>query len=71
MSECDQRCPVCGRRLTVYCTRHVGSSVIRYIGCRKRRGSGCGWRPENTKVVVRTANDISSSLDNIPICTRH
>lgn len=51
MSSGD-RCPVCGRRLTVYCTRHIGDSVVRFIGCRRRRGSGCGWRPAANKIIL-------------------
>lgn len=42
-------CPMCGRRLVVSTTRRVGNTVIRYIACRRRRGSGCGYIPEHNK----------------------
>ena len=62
-------CPQCGNLMTVYCTKRIGSSKVRYIGCRKRgdRIGGCGYTPEqNIQVLPLTAGSTDDIL--IPNC---
>ncbi len=51
----NDRCPRCGRRLTVYATRRTPDGLrVRYFACRRYgtgRKSGCGYRPADNVVV--------------------
>ncbi len=58
------RCPRCGRRLSVYTSRKVDGYRIQYIGCRKYgngRTSGCGYKPPDNVVVTASTNPPSAS----------
>jgi len=58
------RCPICGARIGVYCTRLTADGRrVRYLSCRR----GCGWRPAHNKIVTRstqTSTAVAATRDD-------
>ena len=53
-------CPRCpAGRLTVVNTKLIGSTRVRYVGCRQ-----CGYRPDGNKIVVSSTAKYSQTATN-------